>query len=74
MPTGGIWDVVLDCYFERKKKKDWSLEAGSKIDKSIPKCLPNLILKLQGEKTLSFVCQYSNDNVASLSEVLQKAI
>jgi len=50
-----VWNVVLDCYFERNKKKR-SLEAGNEIGKSIPNCLPNVILKLQGKKTLSFVC------------------
>lgn len=46
------WNVLLDCplrvgVWEWKKKKiDWSLATGSKIDNSVP----NLTLKLWGEQ------------------------
>lgn len=67
-----VWDVVLGCYGTEKiikKKKRLVLGSSSKIGKLIPKRLPKLLLRLQGTKPASFVCQRSHDDDAAAASV-----
>lgn len=52
-----------------KKKKRLVLGSSSKIGKLIPKRLPKLLLRLQGTKPPSFVCQRGHDDDAAAASV-----